>query len=105
MAGTREDVTVRMKKNVVSWFGYVERMSDERMPKKTFNGNVSGKRGWGRPRLTFENTVSKILEERQRKTHEDPPKSTYEEVDDSGRGERGLQRSLRLALRSLRLPR
>ena len=72
MAGTREDVTVRMKKNVVSWFGYVERMSDERMPKKTFNGNVSGKRGWGRPRLTFENTVSKILEERQRKTHEDP---------------------------------
>ena len=29
-----EDVTVRMKKNVLSWFGHVERMSDERMAKK-----------------------------------------------------------------------
>ena len=30
MAGTSEDVTVRMKNNVLSWFGHVERMSDER---------------------------------------------------------------------------
>ena len=28
-AGTSEDVTVRMKNNVLSWLGYVERMSDE----------------------------------------------------------------------------
>ena len=28
-----------------------------------YNGKVSGKGGTGRPRLTFENTVSKILEE------------------------------------------
>ena len=34
MAGTSEDVTVRTKKNVLSWFGHVERMSDERMAKK-----------------------------------------------------------------------
>ena len=27
-----------------------------------YDGKVSGKRGRGRPRLTFENTVSKILE-------------------------------------------
>ena len=38
-------------------------MNDERMAKKTYDGKVSGKRGRGRPRLTFENTVSKILEE------------------------------------------
>ena len=30
MAGTREDVTVRMKKNLLRWFGHVERMSDDR---------------------------------------------------------------------------
>ena len=30
---------------------------------------------------------------RTRKKHEDPPKGMYEEVDDSGRGERGIQRS------------
>ena len=28
MAGTCEDVTVRMKKNVLNWFGHVERMSE-----------------------------------------------------------------------------
>ena len=33
------------------------------MAKKIYHGTVSGKRGRGRPRLTFENTVSKILEE------------------------------------------
>ena len=63
MAGTSEDVTVRMKKNVLSLFGHVERMTDERMAKKIYDGKVSCKRGRGRPRLTFENTVSKILEE------------------------------------------
>ena len=63
MVGTSKDVTMRMKKNVLSWFGHVERMSDERMAKQIYDGKVSGKRGRGRPRLTFENTVSKILEE------------------------------------------
>ena len=32
------------------------------MAKKIYDGKVSGKRGRGRPRLTFENTVSKILD-------------------------------------------
>ena len=27
-------VTVRMKKNVLSWFGHVEQMSDERVAKR-----------------------------------------------------------------------
>ena len=62
-ADTSEDVTVRMKKNVLSWFGHDERMSDERMAKEIYDGKVSGKRGRRRSRLTFENTVSKILEE------------------------------------------
>ena len=31
MASTREDVTVRIKKNVLSWFGHFERMSDEKL--------------------------------------------------------------------------
>ena len=33
------------------------------MAKQIYDGKVSGKRGRGRPRLTFKNTVSKILEE------------------------------------------
>ena len=38
MARTSKDVSMRMKKNVLSWFGYVERMSDERMANKNYNG-------------------------------------------------------------------
>ena len=72
MAGTSEDVTVRMKKNVLSWFGHVNRMSDERITKKIYDGKVSVKRGRGRPRLTFENTVSKILEENHVKSMRTP---------------------------------
>ena len=63
MTGTSENVTVRMKKNVLSWFGHMERMSDERMAKNIYDGKVSGKRDRREPRLTFENTVSKIPEE------------------------------------------
>ena len=38
-------------------------MSDEKMAKKIYDGKVSDIRSRGRPRLTFENTVSKILGE------------------------------------------
>ena len=34
MADTSEDVTVRKKKKMFSWFGHVEQMSDERITKK-----------------------------------------------------------------------
>ena len=47
MAGTSEDVTLRMKKKVFSWFGHVQRMSDERMAKQIYDGKISGKRDRG----------------------------------------------------------
>ena len=49
VVGTSEDVTVRVKQNVLSWFGDVEQMSDERMAKKIYDGKESGKRDRGRP--------------------------------------------------------
>ena len=61
MADNSEDVTVRMEKIVLSCFGHVERMSDKRIAKKTYDGKMSGKRGRGRPRLAFKNTVSTIF--------------------------------------------
>ena len=70
MAGTSEDVTVRMKKNVLSLFGPIKQMSDERIAKVIYYGYVSGKSDRGRPQLTFENPVSKILGGRSRKKHE-----------------------------------
>ena len=47
MAGTSEDITVRIKKNVLSWFRHIERMSDEGMAKKIYDGKVSGTKGRG----------------------------------------------------------
>ena len=58
------------------------------MAKKIYDGKVSGKRDRGRPRLTFENTVSKILEGHV--ISMSSPEGKCEEVDDSGRGERGI---------------
>ena len=60
---------------MLSWFGHVERMSDERMAKKIYDGKVSGKRGRGRPPLTFETTVSKILEEGHVKSMRTPQRA------------------------------
>ena len=57
------------------------------MAKKIYDGKVSGKRSRGRPRLTFEVSI-KDTGERSRKNNEDPPEGMYEQVDDSGWGER-----------------
>ena len=56
-----KDVTMRMKKNVLSWLGHVVLMSDKRMTQKIYDGKINVKRGRRRPRLTFENGVSKVL--------------------------------------------
>ena len=42
--------------------------------------------------MTFEVTVSDT-EGRSRQNNEEPVEGIYEEVDDSGRGERGMQRT------------
>ena len=61
MTGTSEEVTARMKKNVLSWFGHVEGMRDERMSRKIYDAKVSGKKSRGRPCLAFENTVRRLM--------------------------------------------
>ena len=55
-----------------------------------YDEKVSGKRRRGRPRSTFENTESKILEEGHVKSVRIPRRFICKEVDDSGRGERGM---------------
>ena len=59
------------------------------MAKKISDGKVSRKRDRGRPRLTFKNSI-KHIGRKSRKKHEDPAEGMYEEVDDSGQGERGM---------------
>ena len=64
---------------------------DEIMAKNIYDGKVSGKRDRGRPRLTFENTVSKILEEGHVKSMRTPRRACMKRlmtVDETG--ERGM---------------
>ena len=58
--------------------------------KDVYGGKMSGKRGKGRSQLTFENTVSKILEDVHIKSMRISPEGMYEDVDDSGRDERDM---------------
>ena len=50
------------------------------MAKQIYDGKVNGKRGRGRPRLTFENTVSKILEEGDVKSMRTPRKACMKKL-------------------------
>ena len=89
MASTSEDVTVRMKNNVLRSFGHIEQMSDERMKIRCMmekwmvrevEEDLSGP---AKKKI-------KDTEGRWRKKHEDPHEGIYEEVDDRGRGKIGM---------------
>ncbi|CAG4954309.1 unnamed protein product [Parnassius apollo] len=63
MAGLKDDLITKIDRGVLQWFGHVERRSEDRMVKKIYRAKVNIKRCRGRPRLTFEDHVSKLLEE------------------------------------------
>lgn len=81
-----------MNKNGFRWFGYVERVSDERMLEKICDAKFSGKRGKWRPLKTSENTILMIRRREIGKLlrNQDSLESIYEDVNDSGRVERGM---------------
>ena len=42
-------VLKRIERNVLKWFGHVERMGEERLVKRVYQANLEGKRGKERP--------------------------------------------------------
>ena len=42
-------VLERIERNVLKWFGHVERMGEERLVKRMYQANVEGNTGSGRP--------------------------------------------------------
>ena len=59
-------VSIRTKvgKNILRWFGHVERMSDERLVKKVYKSAMDCERGRGRPRKRWKDCVKEYVEKR-----------------------------------------
>ena len=56
-----ENIVKWIKGQRISWLGHLERMEEDRMPKKIFNQELEGKRRRGRPRTRWKEEVEKIF--------------------------------------------
>jgi hypothetical protein len=56
-----ENVVKWIKGQRISWLGYLERMGEDRMPKKIFTQELEGPRRRGRPRKGWREEVEEIF--------------------------------------------
>ena len=54
-------VLERIERDVLKWFGHVERMGEERLLKRVYRANVEGNRGRGRPQRRWRDEVKGLL--------------------------------------------
>jgi hypothetical protein len=66
--GVTEDVVTKIEKNMLRWFGHVERMGERRLTKEVYEADVGGNAGRGRPRQTFLDHIGEVLEKGQVKS-------------------------------------
>ena len=65
--GVQRSLTERLVRSRLQWSGYVERMADDRLPKRVAELRQQGRRRRGRPRLRWEDCVKRDV----RKTGEE----------------------------------
>ena len=58
------DIDEAARQSRLRWWGHVQRMEDDRLPKQIMNCLVGGKRGRGRPRRRWEDSVGNDLDVR-----------------------------------------
>ena len=63
--GCELSVLKRIERNVLKWFGHVERMVEKRLVKRAYQENVEGNRGRGRPQRRWRDEVKDLLLERE----------------------------------------
>jgi hypothetical protein len=66
--GVKEEVVTKIKKNMLRWFGHVERMDERRLRKEIYEVDVGSNAGRGRPRRTFLDQIGEVLEKGQVKS-------------------------------------
>jgi hypothetical protein len=57
-----ENIVKLIKGQRISWFGHMERMEEDRMPKKIFTQEMEGTRRRGRPREGWKEEVERDLQ-------------------------------------------
>ena len=58
-AGVQRSLTKRLVRSRLQWAGHVERMTDDRLPKRAAELREQGRRRRGRPRLRWEDCVKR----------------------------------------------
>ena len=67
MAGLKKSVIIKMHKGMLQWFRHVEH---ERLTKKIYNATACERRSRGRPRLTYEDQIKRVLsDDKIKSTH------------------------------------
>jgi hypothetical protein len=55
----------KIEKNMLRWFGHVEKMDKRRFTKEIYEASVGGNAGRGRPRRIFLDQIGEVLEKDQ----------------------------------------
>ena len=63
--GVDSKLSYRAEQRALRWFGHMERMSEEQLPKRVMNSKAEGVTARGRPKLGWKEGIKNSLRERQ----------------------------------------
>jgi hypothetical protein len=58
--GVKEDVVTKIEKNMLRWFGHIERMDERRLTKEVYEADVGGNAGRERSRQTLLDQIGEV---------------------------------------------